>query len=551
MGRYTVSERAKLGHLGFFHLCGILRRDEFLATKDKLINFVFLISLVFISLSKTLPSVSLPKGDPGTYLFLGSQVLAGKTLYVDAWEHKGPVLFFINAFGLWLGGHSRWGVWVIEFLALLISLGILFWIINRQWGMVSAAAAVSLGAFSFIPLINSGNWSEEYSILLNSLVLFAFLQSLKNPTNLFFSALIGSFTALGLFLLVKDAVLSFSAISVFLFYQLRFKQEGVSKQIISLAVGFLIVSFGILYYFYQLNALNVMVEHVFSYSINYAKLNEISFKEFYSRGIFGINLFGFSGWLMALGYILLFWEQSNNWSKGIFNPLSWIFLFALPAEFVAVNFSVSAPRHYYMVWLPSVIFFAGYTIHQLFQIIKTKINNGNLFEKQFYKLNIFFVLVALLFYTPNYFLTIQRAILRQPIELQSPVAQYIQSNTGPSDTIQVWSGWGGLYFLAKRQPASSYIYYPYMINSASVESYAAQYLLDIQTKKPLYIIDTSKISPDAIVSIDPQVRKTLLDKSKEPLYSPPFVNTIANYIYQHYDFEIEIDKYLLYRLREK
>ena len=45
--------------------------------------------------------------DSGVFIYTGKQVLDGKIPYLDVWDHKGPLLYYINAFGLLLGrGHQ-------------------------------------------------------------------------------------------------------------------------------------------------------------------------------------------------------------------------------------------------------------------------------------------------------------------------------------------------------------------------------------------------------------------------------------------------------------
>ncbi|MBK8823950.1 MAG: hypothetical protein IPN58_15495 [Anaerolineales bacterium] len=55
------------------------------------------------------PLFSYPGRDGGIFLYIGSLILKGKIPYLDVWENKGPLVFYINAFGLFLTNGSRWG----------------------------------------------------------------------------------------------------------------------------------------------------------------------------------------------------------------------------------------------------------------------------------------------------------------------------------------------------------------------------------------------------------------------------------------------------------
>ena len=76
---------------------------------------VFIVLLIFAIL---LPESPLFKPylerDSGVFHYIGWLITQGKIPYRDVWDHKPPVIFFINALGLLLAGGSRWGVWGLE-----------------------------------------------------------------------------------------------------------------------------------------------------------------------------------------------------------------------------------------------------------------------------------------------------------------------------------------------------------------------------------------------------------------------------------------------------
>ena len=86
---------------------------------------VLLLTLVVLSALYFYPyAMEVPHRDSGIYLYLGKQLLSGKTIYSEIWEHKPPFIFYINALGLLLGGSSGWGVWGAEvaFLSLTVTI---------------------------------------------------------------------------------------------------------------------------------------------------------------------------------------------------------------------------------------------------------------------------------------------------------------------------------------------------------------------------------------------------------------------------------------------
>ncbi len=73
---------------------------------------------VLYVLAQANPLAGLPGLDSGNYLYVARQLLKGKLLYVDVWNHKTFAGYYLDAFGLLLSNGNRWGIWLIEFVFL-------------------------------------------------------------------------------------------------------------------------------------------------------------------------------------------------------------------------------------------------------------------------------------------------------------------------------------------------------------------------------------------------------------------------------------------------
>jgi hypothetical protein len=67
---------------------------------------LFFLSFVFVSLfSRSTSFLYVFEGaDPAIFKQMGRAILKGKILYIDYFDNKGCLLYFIHALGLWLGG---------------------------------------------------------------------------------------------------------------------------------------------------------------------------------------------------------------------------------------------------------------------------------------------------------------------------------------------------------------------------------------------------------------------------------------------------------------
>lgn len=85
-----------------------------------------------------------PHIDAQVYLFTAHEILRGKILYLEVFDHKGPGMHGLTSLGLLLGGGSPVGVWIL----LLTLLGFSFFLLHRnlvlQWGMLPAVGTGGL-----------------------------------------------------------------------------------------------------------------------------------------------------------------------------------------------------------------------------------------------------------------------------------------------------------------------------------------------------------------------------------------------------------------------
>src|SRR5262245_8405640 len=105
---------------------------------------ILLVVLVLIVLAQANPGTHIPGRDYGFYVYIGDQILHGRLPYQDAWESKPPAIFYLNAIGLWIGRGSRWGVWVIEFISLLVAAAFSFLVMKKLWGIWPALGGLLL-----------------------------------------------------------------------------------------------------------------------------------------------------------------------------------------------------------------------------------------------------------------------------------------------------------------------------------------------------------------------------------------------------------------------
>lgn len=95
--------------------------------------FAVLVGIFFsASLSPLFPAYSYDalNRDANFYLWSGKEILAGKKPYLDFYDHKGPLVFYLNAAGMALGG--RYGVGILLGISHFFTAFFLFLLVYQQ-----------------------------------------------------------------------------------------------------------------------------------------------------------------------------------------------------------------------------------------------------------------------------------------------------------------------------------------------------------------------------------------------------------------------------------
>src|SRR5689334_17436684 len=85
-------------------------------------------------------NMTLPSRDSGVFLYVGWRFLNGDIPYRDVWDHKPPLIYFIDALGLILTPHSLWGVWFLQIIFIFFTFFFIYKVLNRQFGIYAALA---------------------------------------------------------------------------------------------------------------------------------------------------------------------------------------------------------------------------------------------------------------------------------------------------------------------------------------------------------------------------------------------------------------------------
>lgn len=246
-----------------------------------------LISVVYLLLFSAYTSPLFPKFmkyDSAVFMMVSKSILAGKKLYVDVFDHKGPILYCLEAIGM-AGG--RIGVFLLQTVFLWANLLLL----DRMTGLFSgetedrgiggACRTHTAGRWLVIgmtllllayPLAN-GNLTEEYSLPFIFLPLYLFLKDMRTEGKpaLSHSYVYGICFGILAFIRLNNAV---TISAIILYWMIVLIKQGRWKKLLShLGIGLLgivTVVIPILCYFLIRDSFYEMIYAVFLFNLRYS-----------------------------------------------------------------------------------------------------------------------------------------------------------------------------------------------------------------------------------------------------------------------------------------
>lgn len=209
--------------------------------------------------------------DSSIFLTIGKGLAEGKICYVDLFDHKGPVFFWLEALGYVLG--KRTGVWLLQ--CILATVDIL--IVEEICKLLQAKAilpVISSAAVFFYTFLH-GNLTEEYSLpfLLAALYFeLKFLGSDEKSHNPWWAFLYGVLFALLAFIRVNNAVSICFLILCIAVVLIREKQwKNLFFNIVAGVAGIAVITGLVCFYYWKQGALNDMIYATFLHNLIYAK----------------------------------------------------------------------------------------------------------------------------------------------------------------------------------------------------------------------------------------------------------------------------------------
>lgn len=471
------------------------------------LRLLFLLLVVLAVLTPVTPLYEpIPARDQGVYLYVGQQVLEGSIPYRDVWDHKGPLVYYINAVGLWMT-NSVWGIWFLEVIFLFFAAVSGFLAMRVVFDPATAFSSTILWLVSFPRVMDHGNSVEEFSLPFQFAAIYFYLRSEKSVKG-YWNEFIAGIMAAMVFSLRPNNIGVNIAIGLVLIGIAIFsakERPHTFMRITAMVLGGVLV-FGIVgIYFASQKSLGALLDAVFIYNYHYSMLEGLSW-EGVTKGfdvlefIIPLAAAGLAGLII---YLLGYWKSDNKETDRINARLALFILIAIPIQVYLSVLSGRKYLHYYIAWLPVLALLTGFLVFWL-QKLAEKILPGFRYK------NILNLLIA-----GGFFLAygLRPVVNRMPRlanlfktisseqSLPSPdysktekgvYVEYILNHTQADEYVLIWGNASVYNFLTDRKSPSRFMYtYPFGVPNYVSQEMVDELQLDIIQKKPMIIDATT------------------------------------------------------------
>ena len=240
---------------------------------------IFLLGMMLVSVS-TSPLYQFSfGGDSAIFTLIGKGIVNGKIPYVDLFDHKGPILFGIEALGYGVGGRA--GIFLLQCVFGCITLFGIYkiYIMFSEQGEQKTKDLFLI----FIPVyamffytFEGGNLTEEYSLPFIASCIYLMMKyamNVKNkeehsPVYAFYYGICFGILA---FIRVNNAVsICAGILAIAVFLVIRKKYKNLLSNILCGLLGILFIALPVSLYFAVLNAWDDMIYATFIHNIRYA-----------------------------------------------------------------------------------------------------------------------------------------------------------------------------------------------------------------------------------------------------------------------------------------
>lgn len=330
------------------------REHYFLLLGGVLIFAYYLFTIIEFS-----PRYHLGGYDRQVFRYMGMLLVNGGIPYTEAFDHKPPIIYFLNFFGHLITPSSDWGVFIVINIIGLLSSFFLFKAANKLTGFIFIPFILVLVYIIFIEYYlfpERGNLTRQVAAYL--VTIFLSIINLFEKNKYVLLSLGGIFALV--FLTQQNEVMALIPITgVYLLSGDSLFSKNIKKSIIKdtsyIGLGMSIVTFFTLFIFFS--SISTAIEQFIFFNFKYVVLSyNLSFFEKIANLIYVLYTNSYHHYLLILILTSLLFSL-----KRINNRMHFALLIGLIIQFMSTSLSGNTSLHYFLMFIPWVVFLLIFT----------------------------------------------------------------------------------------------------------------------------------------------------------------------------------------------
>jgi len=440
--------------------------------------------------------------DAAFFALAGRLVLNGQVPYVAFWDHKPPLIYLIDAFGLSLSSGGVWGIWIVTVAALGATLGMAW----RAWRPTVGPSAAIIGmtwVAASVGLVAPFNLTEGYVLPVHAAAMLLVTRWSPLRRRVFVHGLIIGAVA-GLAVMLRLNFVGAPAV-VLATMVIGLLATGRARKlpvwVIGVVTGLALVIVPLLVWLGAHHALEPFREQVFAYNATYSAASWSSRARAAFEGVavttmYGTLLLPISGWMLAVRRLVVRRRGATPTPVLLFAVL-W-----LPVEIALAAVPGRPYLHYFATLLLPFGLLTGIAACEVFAVIARSAPPAVAGRWRRYVALVVCGVIAVVPIGRTLIALRDSGLRGQRAEQVDATAHYVRAHSARDSRLLVWGHASDVYFFANRAPASRFVYPLAMLTPRYADSsLVAGFVDELRASAPPLIVDATPgvAQSDAVV----------------------------------------------------
>lgn len=419
--------------------------------------------------------------DSGVFLYVGDIVRHGGAPYGDVWDHKGVLIYLLNALGAALTPNAGAGVLILDATGVAAAFLLLYRLLTTLFSAGISLLAVLSGFAGFMIVYDQGNLTETFALLGQVVALWVFFEYLRRR-RVSSLLMLGAAAAWCAWLRLTLAATPLGLALALLFIRPR-EPASIMMRAAIIGLGFLAPSIALVLYLYAVSAIGPAIDQFLAYNFAYVQASPDS------RISSLLALLGQLAPNLTLGLVacgvaaVIHGARASRPRFAHANATAVGLLAALTLECSMVTISGRGYHHYAVSLLPIFVVLSAYGIDGAAHLLTILgVETGQR------ALGLALGVVQLV--VPINRVASDIAGLQSKAIAQRAVVSEIRALTAKNDTVLVYGNDPALNFLADRRAPTRYVYqYPLITLGYAAPQMVQEFIEQVSTHPPGLIVD--------------------------------------------------------------